>query len=75
MEPPIDEEIIRGTIYTFVYDDHDPNDSCILLGISTKEAFQVIICVENYSIQHENNILNLMHAPQKIKDKSEFNLG
>lgn len=66
MESPTDEEIIWGIIYTSVYDDHYPDDGCILLGFSTKEAFQVIICVKNYSIQHENNILNVMHAPQKI---------
>ena len=57
-------------------DDHDPNDGCVLPNISRKEVFQAIVTLNNYLIQHEKNVLDIMHALQKkIKDNVEFNLG
>ena len=39
MESPIDKEIIQGVMGTSANDDHDPDDNCSLLYVSTKEAF------------------------------------
>ena len=48
MESPTDEEIIQGIMDMPADDDHDLDNSCVLLNISPKKAFQVIITLKNY---------------------------
>ncbi len=52
MELPTERKIIQGVIDMYTYDDHDPDDSCILLNVSSKEAFQAIVTLNNYLLQY-----------------------
>ena len=36
---------------------------------------QAILTLNNYLLQHEKNVPDVVHALQKIKDEVEFNLG
>ena len=67
------EEIIQGVMNTPT-DDH-PDDSCVLQTVSSKEVFQAIVTLNNYLLQHEKKLPNVVYALQKIKDEVEFNLG
>lgn len=48
----------QGIMDTSSDDNHDPNDSSILPNVFAKETFQVIVTLNNYSLQ----ILNKVHA-------------
>lgn len=56
-------------------DDQDLDDSCILPTISPKEAFQATVILDNYLLQRENSLPNVMSALQNIKHRAESNLG
>ena len=77
MESPTDEEIIQSVMNTSNDDknDLDPDDSSVLPNVSSKVAFQAITTLNNYLLQHEKNILNVVYALQKVKNELEFVLG
>ena len=64
MESLTDEEIIQSVMNTSNDDenDPDPDDSSVLPNVSSKEAFQVITTLNNYLLQHEKNIPDVVYA-------------
>ena len=77
MESAIDEEIIQSVMNTSNDDENnpDPDDSSVLPNVSSKKAFQAITILNNYLLQHEKNIPDVVYALQKVKDGLEFVLG
>ena len=64
MESLTGEKIIQGIMDTPTDDDHDLDDNCVLLNVP-KKAFQAIVTLNNYLLQHEKNEPYVVHALQK----------
>ncbi|XP_022883473.1 CENP-B homolog protein 2-like [Olea europaea var. sylvestris] len=76
MESPTDEEIIQLVMNSNDDEnDPEPDDSSVVPNVSSKEAFQAIVTLSNYLLQHEQNISEVVYALQKIKDGVHFSLG
>ncbi|XP_022851306.1 CENP-B homolog protein 2-like, partial [Olea europaea var. sylvestris] len=69
MESPTDEKIIQSVMNSND-DENDPelDDSSVVPNVSSKEAFQPIVTLNNYLLQHEQNIPEVVYALQKVKD-------
>lgn len=76
MESPIDEEIIQSVMNNND-DENDPesDDSSVVPNVSSKEAFQAIVILSNYLLQHEQNIPEVVYILQKVKDVVHFGLS
>ena len=74
MESPTDEEIIQGVMNTPT-DDHDPNNSSVLPSVSSKEVFQAVVTLNNFLLQNEKNIPNMVYDLQNIKDRIAFDFS
>ncbi|XP_022888936.1 CENP-B homolog protein 2-like [Olea europaea var. sylvestris] len=76
MKSPTDEEIIQSVMNSNDDEnDHEPNDSSVVPNVSSKEAFQAIVTLSNYLLQHEQNIPEVVYALQKVKDRIHYGLG
>ena len=56
MESPTDEEIIESVMNTNEETDPEPDDNNVIPSVSSKESFQAINTLNNYLLQHEQNI-------------------
>lgn len=76
MESPTDEEIIQSVMNSNDdKNDPEPDDISVVPNVSSKEAFQAIVTLSNYLLQHEQNISEVVYALQKVKDGVHFGLG
>ncbi|KAL6535926.1 hypothetical protein OROHE_012770 [Orobanche hederae] len=53
MELPTDGEIIESVLND--ENDREPDDSSVTPNVSSKEAYQAVITLRNYFLQHEQN--------------------
>ncbi|KAL6559556.1 hypothetical protein OROGR_004673 [Orobanche gracilis] len=56
MESPTDEEIIKSVLNNDD-DENDDDDSDVIPIVSSKEAFQALVTLNNYLLQHEQIFL------------------
>ncbi|XP_074359320.1 CENP-B homolog protein 2-like [Apium graveolens] len=75
MESPTDEEIIESVMSTDEGTDPEPDDSNVIPSVSSKEAFQALTTLNNYLLQHEQNIPGVIFALHKVKDEINFGFG
>ncbi|KAL8094554.1 hypothetical protein AgCh_036181 [Apium graveolens] len=75
MESPTDEEIIESVMSTDEGTDPEPDDSNVIPSVSSKEAFQALTTLNNYLLQHEQNIPGVIFALNKVKDEINFGFG
>ncbi|XP_022852907.1 CENP-B homolog protein 2-like [Olea europaea var. sylvestris] len=76
MELSIDEEIIQSVMNSNDDEnDHEPDDGSVVPNVLSKEAFQSIVTLSNYLLQHEQNIPEVVYALQKVKDEIHFGLS
>ncbi|XP_022843299.1 ARS-binding protein 1-like [Olea europaea var. sylvestris] len=76
MKSPTDEEIIQSVMNSNDDEnDPEPDDSSVVPNVSSKEAFQAIVTLNKYLLQHEQNIPKVVYALQKVKDVVHFGLG
>lgn len=71
MESPTDEEIIEAVLNDEA-NDPEPDDSITIPQVSSREVFQAIVTIQNYLLQHDQNIPEVVHALHKIKDQMHF---
>ena len=74
MDSPTDEEIIEAVLNDEA-NDPEPDDSITIPQVSSREAFQAIVTIKNYLLQHDQNIPEVVHALHKIKDQMHFGGG
>ncbi|XP_071724356.1 uncharacterized protein [Rutidosis leptorrhynchoides] len=70
MELPTDDEIIESVLND--ENDPEPDDSSVTQNVSSKEAYQAVITLRNYFLQHEQNNLQVLLALGKIKNEMNF---
>ncbi|XP_022853130.1 uncharacterized protein LOC111374648 [Olea europaea var. sylvestris] len=76
MESPTDEEKIQLVMNSNDNEnDPEPDNNSVVPNVSSKEAFQAIVALSNYLLQHEQNISKVVYALQKFKDGVHFDLG
>ncbi|KAL8096590.1 hypothetical protein AgCh_037524 [Apium graveolens] len=75
MKSPTDEEIIESVMSTDEGTDPEPDDSNVIPSVSSKEAFQALNTLNNYLLQHEQNIPGVIFALHKVKDEINFGFG
>ncbi|KAL6507751.1 hypothetical protein OROGR_023946 [Orobanche gracilis] len=66
MESSTDEEIIESVLNNDD-DENDDDDSDVIPIVSSKEAFQSLVTLNNYLLQHEQNITEIVKALQPVK--------
>ena len=54
---------------------HALDDSNVILSVSSKEALQAINTLNNYLLQHEQNISGVIYALHKVNGEINFGLG
>ncbi|XP_022851530.1 CENP-B homolog protein 2-like [Olea europaea var. sylvestris] len=70
------EEIIQSVMNSNDDENNpEPDDSSVVPNVSSKEAFQAVVTLSNYLLQHEQNIPEVVYALQKVKDVVHFDLG
>ncbi|XP_074377758.1 uncharacterized protein LOC141719280 [Apium graveolens] len=74
MDSPTDEEIIEAVLNDEA-NDPESDDSITIPQVSSREAFQAIVTIKNYLLQHDQNIPEVVHALHKIKDQMHFGGG
>ncbi|KAL6557420.1 hypothetical protein OROMI_017770 [Orobanche minor] len=63
MELPTDDEIIESVLND--ENDPEPDDSSVTPNVSSKEAYQAVIALRNYFLQHEQNTLKSFVCTRK----------
>ncbi|KAL8510545.1 hypothetical protein ACS0TY_017388 [Phlomoides rotata] len=76
MESPTYEEIIESVMNNNDDEnDPEPDGSHVIPIVSSKEAFQTIVTLNNYLLQHKQNIPEVVNVLQKVKAEVCFGLG
>ncbi|XP_074328015.1 uncharacterized protein LOC141665927 [Apium graveolens] len=71
MESPTDEEIIESVMSTDEGTDPEPDDSNVIPSVSSKEAFQTLTTLNNYLLQHEQNIPGAFEILSDLSNDAE----